>query len=259
MSADGRTSLVARVTARSQAGVGKPRNEDAIGFGGELSVVWRGRALELTGELSQGVMCIVADGAGGHPAGDQASRIVVARLLKRWTAVRSSEQLEEVIVDAHGGLQEAMRADDERQGMGSTVAVLCLAPEGVFTGNVGDSGIFEIDPQGVLALSVADNPQPAGENSPSSTTLTQILGGPAGMAAPRPHLGRYPLEDGMRFLVCSDGLTTALSETDIDALVCNRAHRDGEVVDALIEAAIGAGAADDISVVLATVAGGATR
>lgn len=263
MSADGPAPLVARLTARTQVGVGKTRNEDSIGFAGKLSVIWSGRTVELQGDVSRGVMCVVADGAGGHPAGDQASRLVVAEMLKRWAEVRSSEQLDEAIVRTHRELHEAMKADQDRQGMGSTVAVLSLAPQGVFTGNVGDSGIFEIDPQGILALSVADNPRrAAGEKSGSSrATLTQILGGPAGMAAPRPHLGRYPIEGGMRFLVCSDGLTNALPETDIGVLVHDPARCDVEIIDALVESAIAAGAEDDVSVILATVApaGSGTR
>ena len=248
-----RSSLVACVAARTRSGTRKAANEDAIGFAGAVSVMASGSLIELEANIDGGIVCLLADGAGGHPGGDHASRIVVEYILAQAdNRLRSSEELGRAISSAHLELRRVMATNQQWDGMGSTVAVLSLSVGGAVIGNVGDSSIFEIDSQGLVTLSVADNPprppwMPAGR---PITGLTQMLGGPDAAAQVEPHLGRFPLEAGMRLLMCSDGLTDALGEDEIDSIIRRGFGRDTPLVDALIESATAQGATDDISVVL---------
>lgn len=252
----GSRPLVAQLVARTQAGPDKERNEDSIGVAGHTRVVSTGGTLAVEGEIQRGLLCVVADGAGGHPAADQASRLVVSHLLAKAVDLHSSKGLEDAIVNADRELHRVMGTRSDWRGMGSTVAVLVLSPEGVLTANVGDSVIFEADRQGLVLLSVADNPaRPAWAPRGPATQLTQMLGGPDVSASVRPHLARYPLEPGMRFLLCSDGLREDLTESEIDSIVTTSTGPATDLVDALVEHAVRNGARDDISVIVVTVGG----
>ncbi|MCP9488012.1 MAG: serine/threonine-protein phosphatase [Gaiellaceae bacterium MAG52_C11] len=246
--------LTVRVAARTQGGPAKSRNEDAIGINGHLRAVATGRVLEFEGNLEQGVVCVIADGAGGHPAADHASRMVVERLMLSADRLTSSEGLGQAIIETDRVLRDAMLDRRELQGMGSTVAAVSLTDEEILIGNVGDSSILEIDRQGILALSVADNPERPDwlPEERAVTGLTQMLGG-NGVTSVEPHLARYPIEEGLRLLICSDGLTDAVAEDDISRVVRDPAVHQTFLIDALFESALAAGAADDISIILASI------
>jgi serine/threonine protein phosphatase PrpC len=133
---------------------------------------------------------------------------------------------------------------------------LLLTPKGVITANVGDTEIFEIDDRGLVELSVPDNPVAPGWMGGGLTTsqVTQLVGGPALSLGVGPHLGRYPLEAGMRFLICSDGLTGAVPQGEIEAIVMSNVGSDHALLGDLVQVALAAGTEDDISVVLVAVA-----
>ncbi len=246
-----------RVTGRTHPGIGKAHNEDSIGIAGKTQVTSMGDLLAAVADISAGVTCVIADGAGGHPAADQASRIVTEHLLNKAGELRSSESVEEAILDADRRLRRAMNEHPEWLGMGSTVAALLLSLEGVLIANVGDSAVFEIDDEGLVQLSVADHPTRPDwvPSERAATQLTQMLGGPEATAEVRPHLARYPLEPGMRFLLCSDGLTSAVTEDGIASIVLAAKQTAHELVDALVETAQRNGSRDDISVILVAVTG----
>ena len=121
-----RPSLVASVAARTRSGARKASNEDAIGFAGEVSVMASGSVIELEANVDGGIMCLVADGAGGHPGGDQASQIVVEHILAQAERLRSAEELGRAISSAHHELCRVMATNQHWHGMGATVAAVSL-------------------------------------------------------------------------------------------------------------------------------------
>ncbi len=114
-------------------------------------------------------IAIVADGLGGHPAGDIASRLTVE------TFVSSRPETPSALVDAlHGAnkaLNAAMSTENGTAGMGATVAAVLVTRTGVAVANVGDTKAFE------LATAVSTN-------SPSTTSRTAAHSSPVSRTRP---------------------------------------------------------------------------
>ncbi len=204
----------------------------------------------------------VADGMGGHAAGDRASAAVVDRL----SALADREDVDE---DAIGdALALAARDIDELAenlalGAGTTVtgAVLELRDEPRFTVfNVGDSRVYRFlgnelvqvthDHSVVQELVDAGMLSPAdAEHHPESNVVTRALGF---REEPRPDYWRLPLRTGMRLLVCSDGLTKELGAERLRLHLA--AHLTAaETAAALVDAALAAGGRDNVTVVVVDV------
>ena len=242
------TGVSVSAVAATHRGRLRQRNEDAVGVAG-----WRATPEAIPAELHAvaPLMAVVADGAGGHPAGDHASRTVVDYLLAREQAVSTPELLAKVIAGAHEELHLQMSGVPDRVGMGSTVAAVMVTSDSVIVGNVGDSKIYELIDGELVQLSVDDNPaRPdwAGDDWETST-LTQMLGG-APTATVAPHVDRYALEPGLAFLLCSDGLTACVDEAAIAATVGSANGDSRSAAYQLIQRALVAGAPDNVSIAL---------
>lgn len=85
-----------------------------------------------------------------------------------------------------------------------------------------------------------------------SPVVTQALGGSVDAAPVEPHINTRPLPDSARYLVCSDGLTDAVDNTAIAAILSS--HDGGRAAFELWEAAIDAGAPDNITVAMVEIA-----
>jgi serine/threonine protein phosphatase PrpC len=199
--------------------------------------------------LTAPFLCAVADGMGGHRAGEVASRYVARRLAadgERHTNARVAAETLKVI-DAE--LYSAMRADENLLGMGTTVVGFVLAP-GFLWFNVGDSRLYRIADRHLTQVSVDDTPP-----GPRSGLITQSLGGsppPPGSAPSMiaPHVGEEELTVPARYLLCSDGLTDMLDDEDIEGCLT---LVDMDAVAQLFDRAMRAGGADNISIVLVSI------
>ena len=126
--------------------------------------------------------------------------------------------------------------------MGTTIAAGVVTDQSVIVFNVGDSRFYRFDESGLVQLSVDDNEAPA-RGQIRSPILTQTLGGSWEVAPIRPHLVTQPLGDTARYLICSDGLTDAISDPAITAVL--RDHDGGRAAFELWKATIAAGAPDN--------------
>src|SRR5881409_3947614 len=140
-----------RITAATHRGATRRTNEDAAGAGGWI-VPEGGRAVQVATTLP--VACVVADGVGGHPAGDLASRLVVVALASAATSIRSLPEAQSAIAAAHAALHTRMRAEPVVFGMATTVALVHVGAEEVLVANVGDTRVYELAGAGLLRLSV---------------------------------------------------------------------------------------------------------
>jgi serine/threonine protein phosphatase PrpC len=192
---------------------------------------------------------LVADGMGGHAAGDVASRFVAECLAERAADAADGAALSDLLRAIDGQLFSMMRERPVLHGMGTTVAGLHVAPAGLSVFNVGDSRVYRIEQAGLVQLSTDDTPGPklADGRTAARTTalLTQSMGGWHEPDELTPHVLSAPAEG--RYLICSDGLTDLL---DLDALAAHIADDDAASVTALFEAAMAAGGHDNISLVL---------
>lgn len=189
----------------------------------------------------------VADGLGGHPAGEYASSLVVEHLARTGAAVSSEADLREVLDECNRMVFAEAQLDPQRSGMGTTVAGLVVGETDVLVFNIGDSRVYAIDDGGITRVSVDDNEPPA-RGQTRSPVVTQTLGGHFELGAIEPHITARPSVAPSRYLICSDGLTDPVDEATIAAIV--HEHEEGRAAFELWQSAIEAGAPDNVTVAL---------
>lgn len=220
----------------------------------------RRRAANEDSYVARSPLFAVADGMGGHAAGDLASAAVVERLAEvvgeDFLAPREVERaLERATADI------TVITGDNELGVGTTVtgAVLTVQDDAAFFAifNIGDSRVYSFEggelQQVTVDHSVVQELVDAGtltrdeaEHHPDSNIITRAVGF---NAAPYPDFWMLPLRTGLRLLVCSDGLTKELSD---EAIRMRLAAKQGPepTAAALIDAALDAGGRDNVTAIV---------
>jgi serine/threonine protein phosphatase PrpC len=236
------------VSALSHDGLVRDHNEDALVVGpwtlcASVSIV----PATMFFPIGTPLVVAVADGLGGHPAGEDASSLVVAHLARVGAAVGTEAELREVLDECNRVVYAEAELDPERMAMGTTVAGLVVGETDVLVFNVGDSRVYAVEDGGITQLTVDDNEPPA-RGQRRSPVVTQTLGGRFDLGTIEPHISSRPIAAPSRYLVCSDGLTDPVDEATITDIV--RDHGGGEAAFKLWQAAIQAGAPDNVTVAL---------
>jgi protein phosphatase len=203
-------------------------------------------------------LCAVADGMGGHVAGNVASAAVVEALCQFDVRVASSGQLLETlghaVSAANDQLAARIEADSSLAGMGTTLTAMLWSGRSVAVANIGDSRAYllrrgtlrQITENHVMGNLVA-RPSPA----QISAILVRYLDGRPGRS---PDLTLRTVLPGDRYLICSDGLTGVVDALVIRDVLTSVEDADQVVAD-LIRLAHDAGAPDNVTVVVADVPG----
>ena len=221
-------------------------------------------------------LLVVADGMGGHNSGEVASQIATQTILESARDLASAKQsppeldgeksrsnparLEYMIRRANRAIFEKSSQGSKDKGMGTTVVAALIGDGALVVGHVGDSRLYLFRNNHLEALTqdhslVADQvrrgmitPEEA-QNSSFQNILTRALGTEAEVAV---DVDEHPLLAGDVLLLCTDGLTKMVPEPQIEkalgeggppAVLCKR----------LIEMAIEAGGADNVTTVAARV------
>jgi protein phosphatase len=214
--------------------------------------------------LRDGTLCVVADGMGGHQAGEVASRLAVdtvGQLFPR-DAARSGEALSQTIQAANRAIFEASQADPGKQGMGTTIVCAVLHQGQAQLANVGDSPGFLIRGGQVHRLTrdhswVAEEVargaiQPeAAASHPYRHILTRCLGVQADLEVEV--YEPVPLEPGDVIVLCSDGLSEHVEPPELAPIVAATAAQ--AAAEALVDLANQRGGSDNITVIVARWAG----
>jgi len=219
---------------------------------------------------------LVADGMGGHAAGEVASRLAADEILRtlrhgpedvngawpaHWNMARSATA--NLVVDSvlagHEKVTEAVNRDINLKGMGTTVvaAVQTSDSERLIVCHVGDSRAYRMR-RHELSLLTDDHSwvheqvaagflsEEAARSHPLKNVVTQALGG---SAEPKVDIHEIDVEDGDLYLLCSDGLNSMLTDDEIAERLRQDASLESICKD-LIVAANERGGNDNISVVL---------
>lgn len=232
---------------------------------GAASHVGRVRSANEDAYLAAEDLALVADGMGGHAAGDVASAIAVQAfrdLLSEGPLTPAG--IQEALAHANTSILEQGAADSARAGMGTTVAGVARvnyagSPHWLVF-NVGDSRIYRLLGESLVQLTV-DHSEAAelastGQISPDEArshplrhVLTRSLGTDP---APVADVWVFPQHDtGETFLLCSDGLTDEVSDELLRTIMLDaRGPRDA--ASGLIEAALEAGGKDNVTAVVLT-------
>jgi len=223
-----------------------------------LTDVGRQRSSNEDSFLESAPVFCVADGMGGARAGEVASRIAVETLADGDAAAGEAEaRLADTARAANRRIYELAQEDDSRAGMGTTFTAVLVDGGDVVTGHVGDSRLYRLRDDALERLtrdhSLVEelvrrgelDPKEA-ESHPQRSIITRALG-------PEPEVEvetfTCPARAGDVYLVCSDGLTSMVSEERLRDLL----RADGSLEEAahrLVEAANDAGGKDNITVVL---------
>jgi PPM family protein phosphatase len=236
-------SQAIEVNAFTHQGRRRADNEDSITVAGWVSDVALSGPRRSRHELKEPLLVAIADGMGGHAAGEVASRYAVKRLAA--ASLTGEQGVAAALTAINGELYESMSAAPSLLGMGTTVAGLVLTPERAIWFNLGDSRVYRDVAGQLKQLSVDD--VPPGERS---GMITQALGGAQSFMPIAPHIGAENLVVPSRWLLCSDGLTDMLRDDEIArALQAD----DETAVRQLFTRAMEAGGDDNISIVVASV------
>ncbi len=248
-------TLCVHVAAFTHPGLIRPHNEDCVAVGAWLGQGAMEQSAQFTLQVEEPLLCLVADGLGGHAAGEVASRYAAQRLSAEAGALGKDKA---VVADClrriHTDMQQEMRSQPNLVGMGTTVAGLIIAPTGITAFNVGDSRIYRQRQNQLLQVSNDDTPEAiyfgVADTLFRSHIITQCLGGLEMHREMAPHIVTQALEKEELYLLCSDGLTDMLNRHQLAASLEENLQ---ESVYNLFEQAIAAGGNDNISIVLVRV------
>lgn len=212
--------------------------------------------------LAQPPLFVVADGLGGHEAGEVASSIAVETVRDHSPRHADPNALARAVKAANREVIRAAREGIGRSGMGTTLTAALVEGTRIAIAHVGDSRAYLLEGEHLMQLT-EDHSMVAemirrGELTeaesrvhPNRSIITRALGTDANMAA---DAFEVQARAGDRLLLCSDGLTGMLEDGRIAELLA--AYRDPEVTaKALIAAANDAGGGDNISVVVVDIDG----
>jgi protein phosphatase len=238
---------VCDVALFTHRGVVRARNEDAIFVGGSIHQADL-RDVITVRLIGTPHVLMVADGIGGQPKGDFASRTALQFLSSDPGLVDSPVGCEAALHAVNGRLYELMD-DPARISMGTTVAGLVLHDAAVIAFNVGDSRAYRWGSAGLRKMSREDVADCEGQ-ADRSHAITQALGGSPFPLAIVPHICVGPsMQIGERFLLCTDGLTDAIDDDEIQSML-QSSEPPAVTATKLVRRAIRGGSRDNISVVL---------
>ncbi len=210
-------------------------------------------------------LAVVADGMGGHKAGDVASRMAVNSLcdyFEEQVMVRDElggEVSSEIMADAFSLANSQVYASAQQlpncEGMGTTLLAASCQKDLIQIGHIGDSRVYSFSHGELKQLTIdhtlatelgADTPNwelPAY----SFHVLRKALGIESGCA---PDIFSFAPEHNQILLMCSDGLTGIVEDHDISTILTLRAHQPEHCIETLIDTCLENGAPDNISIIL---------
>jgi serine/threonine protein phosphatase PrpC len=234
-------TLVLRYAARSDRGLIRGNNQDSVYAGPRLLAV--------------------ADGMGGHAAGDVASKVVIAALAHLDDDAPSGDLLQalrEAVFEGSEHLREVIRESPQLEGMGTTLTAILFAGGRLALCHVGDSRAYlqrdgqmsQITHDDTFVQTLIDDGRITAEEAnhhPQRSLLLRALNG----QEVEPDLSMREARAGDRYLLCSDGLSGVVSEETI-----GEALKDPDpqtTADRLIELALRSGGPDNVTVIVADV------
>lgn len=226
--------------ARSDVGLVRGHNEDSF--------------------LLRTPLFMVSDGMGGHAAGEVASSIAVETVGEQAPGTADDVLLGAAVEAANMAVIEASEQGIGKPGMGCTATAVLIEKNKMAVAHVGDSRAYVLR-QGTLVRvthdhsyveELVDSGQITADEArthPSRSIITRALGSDPDMYA-----DHFSLEvnDGDRIILCSDGLSSMISDAEIESLAVSSATPQ-QAADNLVAAALTAGGADNVTVVVVDV------
>ena len=203
---------------------------------------------------------IVADGMGGHNAGDYASKATVETIVEKIGNTAETDRariLEEAIQAANTLIRQKARESADLEGMGTTVVAATCEGNSLCVANVGDSRLYVANKREIRQITkdhswVAEMVRRGGlgkeeaRNHPDKNIITRAVGADDGVKV---DFFTVQLKEGDLILMCTDGLTNMLEDEEI-RMILDGARDMVEKAEELVAAANERGGRDNISVIL---------
>ena len=205
---------------------------------------------------------VVADGMGGHAAGEIASEIAVNVIEQHAPDHPDAEALGHAVEEANRAIINAALAGEGREGMGTTCTAAILEKDRLVIAQVGDSRAYLLHNGRLMQLTrdhslMADMIE-TGQISPSEarvhpnrSVITRALGSDPTTV---PDLYEINVQTGDRLLLCSDGLTGMITDSEIESIM-NRLTDAQLCAAQLVNTAIASGGMDNVTVIVVDVEG----
>ncbi len=211
-----------------------------------------------TGPFSN--LFVVADGMGGHNAGEIASKLAIESFVSYIAAANDFDSIENLLIKAtqyaNKTIFEQAKLNDTYNGMGTTLVALGVLEDELLIINVGDSRLYILDAelkQITIDHSYVEELVRAGEitreesiHHPSKNKITKALGV---FKSVFPDIYRMGIKDSKRILLCTDGLTNMVNDKEISDILRNGLNIEAQG-DCLIHAAMEYGGTDNITFIL---------
>ena len=223
--------------ARSDVGLVREHNEDSF--------------------LLRTPLFAVCDGMGGHAAGEVASSIAVKVIGEEAPNTADDVLLGAAIEAANQAVIEAPQKGIGKPGMGSTASAVFIEGNQMAVAHVGDSRIYLLHHGTLVRVThdhsyveeLVDSGQITADearNHPSRSVVTRALG-----SDPEMYADHFTLEvsDGDRIILCSDGLSSMILDDEIESIAVSNITPQN-AADSLVSAALTAGGADNITVIV---------
>lgn len=262
----------------SDAGHIRPSNED------HFLIARVGRYFETVGtslppgELPEradeaGYALVVADGMGGHAAGETASRLAIRELVRlalslpQWivrldpqTTDHAARRSQQRVVRAHEAILAEGRREPDLEGMGCTVTAVRNLGRDLQITHVGDSRAYLLRAGQLTRLTkdhtyvqmLVDSGRMSREDAETSVSRHVLVNAVGGINdTVRVDVDHLPLANGDRVLLCSDGLSDLVDDETIRALLASAPTAE-QACRALVDRALAAGGRDNVTVVVAS-------
>ncbi len=215
-------------------------------------------------------LAVLADGMGGHQAGEVASAMAVDVITRHYEEllasgengddrVREAKSIDAAIRAANSAIFEVAQSRPDYSGMGSTIVVAIFYGDHMFVGHVGDSRLYRLR-DGQLEQLTEDHSviqellnrglmsEEEARITIGKNLVTRALGVDGDVT---PDVAQEDLQDGDLFLLCSDGLNDVISDDEIAGFLSESSNDLQETAQKLIDLANSRGGPDNISVILA--------
>jgi PPM family protein phosphatase len=241
-------TLVLRYAVRSDVGLLREGNEDSAYAGPRLLAV--------------------ADGMGGHAAGEVASSLTIASMAKLDSEPPGGDMLAELasaVTAANARLQEMIIANPAVEGMGTTLTALFWSDGHAAVCHIGDSRgyllregeLYQITHDHTLVQSLVDEGRISADDVSTHPQRSLLLRALDGRSVAEPDLSVHDGQAGDRYLLCSDGLSGVVSDETLRETMASLEDPEA-VTRQLIELALHGGGPDNITCIVADVVDTAT-
>lgn len=212
-------------------------------------------------DSEKGRIFAVADGMGGHRAGEVASRLAIEALARVFSRLEIAEMqviesIREVYLSANDAIMAEALQNEQCEGMGTTLTMAYVEPNVIYVGHIGDSRAYAVYKDRIKQLTkdhtlVAELvrtgtiTESESRNHPQRNVIMKALGSGD---EPAMDIHEIEVEEPFTLMICSDGLTNMMEDSEIMKIV-NEHPKLVDAVKALNDLALVRGGHDNITIV----------